>query len=99
LEINQKEVLDMYTAEIPQTITGTKKISVTTSQAVDLAGKSAILKNLGSDTVYIGYNNPATADDFPVAMGESLAPLTGKFYILSAGTSDVRLLYSDPFGI
>jgi hypothetical protein len=88
-----------YTQEAPLVITGVTKVAVTnTSQVVVLSGESAMLKNLGSGTVYIS-NSIATTDAFPLVTGDTIGPLTGTVNMISDSTADVRILYFDPLGI
>ena len=73
-----------------------EKISATTSAgSTTLAQKyqSHLIKNVGTDTVYISFSGTATTNDFPLDPGESLAvdiDADTLYYIAASGTQTIH---------
>jgi len=73
-----------------------EKISATTtasSSTLPQKYQSHLIKNTGTDTVYISFSGPATTNDFPLEPGESLSvdiDTDTLYYIAASGTQTLH---------
>jgi hypothetical protein len=85
----------MYASELPYLSVDDEKKTITTATNIDLSGRTAVIHNVGPDTLYFSGKGTATADSPELAKGEKTFPRTGKLYVFSAGTSVIKIEYID----
>jgi hypothetical protein len=83
----------MYTLESPYISIDDEIKSVTVKTSIDLKGRTAVLHNVGPDILYFSKKSTVSTDSPELAMGEKTFPRTGVLYLLSAGTSKLKIEY------
>lgn len=87
----------MHTTDTPYISISDEKKVITTADTIDFKGKTAVIHNTGPNILYFSGVN-ATTDSPELAVGEKTFPRTGKLFLLSAGTSTIKIEYIDQLG-
>lgn len=85
----------MYTNEAPYKSVGDTVKAVTTASTLDLGQGCAVIHNTGPDKLYYSGVGAATTNSPELAAGEKTFPRTGLLYVLSAGTSNLKIEFLD----